>query len=273
MTESAGNSRGPGNSGKWIAAGASILVAIITVFGTSVHSKKQMADSTFVFSGVVIRSDGNPVTGATVLSTADQSIPQSTYSDSHGVFHVELPSSIHSLHITVQSDGFQTSDIDANPHRTGPELIRLNPEMDLKYRSATTKEPSTLRSDAGEINRGTPTVNPTRPTKQTKTPIVADAQTISAPKQEISAGAVTPKARRNGGVWHDRNGKAVVDDDGRRLSDDAVAALIKVSAPIATIDASNFSSSETKRDVWVNIHVSAAGLVEAAACNLRSDVD
>jgi hypothetical protein len=167
-----------GNKGKWIAAGASVIVAIITTVGVIWHSKLDEPKSSFIFSGIVKQTDGNPIPRVPIQISLDQETPQSTFSDSDGVFHVELPASTHSMHISIYASGFDSFELDASPHRTGPEIIYLNPvQVGTKrpvsgaYEKRPDKE---IRADPSASSRNG-AVSPSKPTITTygdKSPIV-----------------------------------------------------------------------------------------------------
>jgi hypothetical protein len=174
------------NSGKWIAAMATVLVAIITTIGVVYRPDGDASKKTFTFSGVVRGPDRLPVSNASIQITIGQQTPQSTRSDSSGVFHVEVPSSAQSLHITVYAAGFPPFDVDANPHRTGPEPIELPPiQVQKPQTDSETKppQPSTTRRGSTEPNSGITQIpqNPSTNQQSLSSEIIPNASFIQSP--------------------------------------------------------------------------------------------
>ena len=107
-------------------AGATVIAAMIGVVGSRWNVVQQSRASERTFSGVVKEEGGFPISGATIQTTIDQSIPHATRSDSDGVFHVQVPAAADSLHLSIYKQGFDVREQDANPLRTGPELLYLH---------------------------------------------------------------------------------------------------------------------------------------------------
>jgi len=115
------------NRSAWIAFGGTVLAAIIGLVGVIWNAQREKPKDDSVFSGVIKFPDGLPAPSASVQVTLGQETPQSTHSDDNGAFHVEVPQSIRSIHISIYKSGFKPVEVDANPHRTGPEIIYLTP--------------------------------------------------------------------------------------------------------------------------------------------------
>jgi hypothetical protein len=119
----------PGRIGSniWVA----IIAAIATIVGgyftylAATRKHDPPMPSSIVFAGRVWNEDSRPVPDAKVSIAEDQSVPQTTRTDTDGIFHVQLSPTAQSLKITVYSDGYDTVTKDANPHRTGPEDISI----------------------------------------------------------------------------------------------------------------------------------------------------
>ena len=81
----------------------------------------------FTFSGIVTGDDGKGVSNARVSVTEDQSTSQTIPTDQYGNFHVQLSQQTQSLSIRVDAgDGYEVVTVDANPHRTGPEVVNVH---------------------------------------------------------------------------------------------------------------------------------------------------
>jgi hypothetical protein len=111
-----------------IGAIATILVGILAYLGVTHKSEPPGPETqTFTFSGIVTYEDGKGVPNARVNVTEDQNTPQTILTDEYGHFHVQLSHKTQSLSMRVDAGpGYEVASIDANPHRTGPELISVH---------------------------------------------------------------------------------------------------------------------------------------------------
>jgi hypothetical protein len=121
------------NSAEESRGGRAVWVAIIGALGVVLAAAvplvlKSKESSKINFTGTVIQTDGKPVSMATVLSAVDRETPETVLTDSNGVFHVRIVEEAQSIRLTISAKGFAPISRDANPHRTGPELIVLAPE-------------------------------------------------------------------------------------------------------------------------------------------------
>jgi hypothetical protein len=121
---------GGDNKGIWIAvigAFATIIVGYLTYLAT-IH--KADGAQTVTFSGIVTGDDGKGVPNARIMLTEDQNTSQTIPTDQYGNFHVQLSQKTQSLSIRVDSgDEYDVVAIDANPHRTGPEVISVHKKI------------------------------------------------------------------------------------------------------------------------------------------------
>ena len=69
--------------------------------------------------------DAGSIPGARVEATFDHKVAQSSFSDSHGVFHLEVPFGTKSVDLRVYAEGFQAFDQEVNPHRLTAEIVVL----------------------------------------------------------------------------------------------------------------------------------------------------
>jgi len=108
-----------------IAAASTILVAYIGYLATT-HEK--VADpTTFTFSGIVTSVDGEGIPNARVSISEDQATSETILTDQYGHFHAQLSQKTQSLNIRVDAgNGYAVVTVDANPHRTGPEVITVS---------------------------------------------------------------------------------------------------------------------------------------------------
>lgn len=121
-----------------------LLVAIIgaaaTIVAARAHdqtSTAQQAPAQEQFSGIVRNSVTKEfVAGVQITAAADQGTPQVVYSDSHGIFQVQLPAKTTSLSIDLSASGYQPFSVEANPRRTGPEQILLKPNVGTRQSHA-----------------------------------------------------------------------------------------------------------------------------------------
>src|SRR5271154_3803006 len=105
-----------------LSIGAFCLHILLSLTGSFAFSQGGVITT---FSGVVKQKDGTVVVHAPIQLTVGQDVPQTTFSDSRGAFHVEVPSSARSLHISIYAPGFEVFEGDLNIRRTGPEIIYL----------------------------------------------------------------------------------------------------------------------------------------------------
>lgn len=129
----------------WIGAAALILASLIPLLGHW-YNNRGTPKAEFTYSGIVRNSNGIPVTNAEVTIAVDQSIPQRTYSDSDGVFHLNLAVTAKSLNVSVLAAGFLPYSRDVDPHRTGPEIIVLSPSTRTDFEGLSSSVGETRRS-------------------------------------------------------------------------------------------------------------------------------
>ena len=192
------DSQDSSNSGKWIAAVASVLVCHDYHYLEGYMAPTKSVENPH-FSGIVRGPDEEPISNAAIQVSLDQQTPQSTRSDSAGAFHVEVPSSTQTMHITVYADGFKPFDVDANPHRTGPEPIylprtspvpksrnnaieeKLDKHADSKFPSGTSAQPPVNAASVSLLPNQVP---PRATFIQSPVPIGRSSQTFTDPNPE-----------------------------------------------------------------------------------------
>ena len=104
----------------WIGAGGAVLAALLTV-ALNVKSKTAPRD----ISGEVHDTNGFPLANARIVTALDQHVPESTFSDENGVFHVVLKDDVHTVKMSVSLQHYVSVTRDVNPLRTGPEEFSL----------------------------------------------------------------------------------------------------------------------------------------------------
>lgn len=139
-----------------ISAIAVVVAAFVTGFFGLVHPKTSPTPSppqkpqvTTPFTGIVTTIDGTPIVHARVQASIDQQVPESSYTDSDGEFHFELPLDIKLVHVTVYADGYSIFDRDVNANRTGAEVMVLTKRSEHTVRSERKPTPKTRTETAG----------------------------------------------------------------------------------------------------------------------------
>jgi hypothetical protein len=118
---------GGDSNGIWVAVIGSVATIIVGYLTYLAATHKTDPAQTFVFAGVVASDNGKGVPNARVSVTEDQSTSQTIPTDQYGNFHVQLLQKTQSLSIRVDAgDGYEVVTVDANPHRTGPEVINVH---------------------------------------------------------------------------------------------------------------------------------------------------
>lgn len=113
----------------------SIVVALIAIAGASMTGlrhvdkpKSASAQTTFVFSGIVRDlNTGKAIERAQLVVGEGQDNPQVVTTDSSGSFRVQIQAETKLLSLQVSANGYKPASRNANPHRTGPEIIDLEP--------------------------------------------------------------------------------------------------------------------------------------------------
>ncbi|HXI24549.1 MAG TPA: carboxypeptidase-like regulatory domain-containing protein [Pyrinomonadaceae bacterium] len=87
------------------------------------------------------------------VSVDTQGVPQLYYSDSEGIFYVQLPSSSQSAHLRVEADGYETYDRIVSLSRTGVEIVPLKPLPTPTNQNSPTRPKSGNKHKDDRINR------------------------------------------------------------------------------------------------------------------------
>jgi hypothetical protein len=120
-------SSGADEKGVWVAVIGAIATIIVGYLTYLAATHKPDPAPTFTFSGMVTSDDGKGVPNARVSVTEDQSTTQTIPTDQYGNFHVQLLQKTQSLSIRVDAgNGYEVVTVDANPHRTGPEVVNVH---------------------------------------------------------------------------------------------------------------------------------------------------
>jgi hypothetical protein len=116
----------PGKSPAWL----KIVLAAIPVIGVLVVGYWQYVrhPASVTYTGRVQEVGSlKPIYGAKVSVEADQKVPQILYTDSEGIFHVELSGEANAVRIEVAAEGYDSFDRNVTVARTGIEPVRLTP--------------------------------------------------------------------------------------------------------------------------------------------------
>lgn len=109
--------------------GSPVIAAYIKSHSPSTtKSATSPSGSEITFVGRVVKSDQEAIPNATVIAIADETPGQTLLTDANGQFHIQLPGITHSLSLTIKAAGYQIKNIDADIHRTGPEILILTPQ-------------------------------------------------------------------------------------------------------------------------------------------------
>jgi Carboxypeptidase regulatory-like domain len=115
----------------WVATITTIGTVLAAYFSVAHFSEGKTVKTTL--SGIVRDKSGFPISGAKVSITEDRDVPEVIFSDSDGVFHVEIRPKLHSLRVTIDATGYREFVRDENPERNGPlEVILENLDSEDK---------------------------------------------------------------------------------------------------------------------------------------------
>jgi Carboxypeptidase regulatory-like domain len=126
-----------------ISAAAAIAVALVTLHSAN---RPPEAKPPISFSGRVSDDSIKPIANANVIATADQSVAQTTRTDTNGLFQLQLAPETSSLRLTITADGFAAITVQANVHRTGPEEIFLH-RLPAAMSPAASQQPKSAVKD------------------------------------------------------------------------------------------------------------------------------
>ncbi len=117
---------------------AGVIVTIIAVAGfLGLRAQKKLAETTFNYVGTVVDASTNKtLSNVTVTIYEDNKDPQSDTTGSKGVWSVHLDNNATTVSIRATASGYLDYTDKVNPHRIGPELIRMKPESHSAHRSA-----------------------------------------------------------------------------------------------------------------------------------------
>jgi hypothetical protein len=120
------------NKGVRVTIAVAFIGALGSIFSAYISScNGSNKPSVYSFSGIVRDDHGTPITDAVVTSAQDQEVPETRTTDSNGLFTVLLKISTQTLHLNVRAHGYISREIEAQPHRTGPEIVTLQPDLQI----------------------------------------------------------------------------------------------------------------------------------------------
>lgn len=103
------------------------IVALVTAYWQFVYKPSSITQfETIKYSGRVIDSSTKEVIPGAKVSIDTQGAPQVYYSDSDGVFYLQVPGSSQTAQIRVEANGYETFNRNVFLSRTGLEDVRLN---------------------------------------------------------------------------------------------------------------------------------------------------
>lgn len=134
-----------------------IAVAIITGIVTLVTAYWQFGPArkdppgTIQYAGRVMDARTQKAIHGAKVSVESQGVPQIYYSDSEGIFYLQLPSSSQLARIRIEAGGYDTFDRNVSVSRTGIEDVRLTPSP-VSSPTANNPETNTGQKKASKEN-------------------------------------------------------------------------------------------------------------------------
>jgi len=126
----------------WVAiigATATIIAALLSYMAvTRAHN-----DSSLSYTGFVHNAARQPITGAKVSITEDESIPELHRTDSEGIFYARLSKKTQRIRIAIEADGYEPYTLNGQPARSGLQDIELKGVSANTQHSAVDKPPHT----------------------------------------------------------------------------------------------------------------------------------